>query len=158
MRPIPRTRNNRTRHADPAGGPDLTGYRMPELVGLSIAQAIYEWAHRYGVRSTTSANPFNAEHNRQVTTTETWEGFTGPVTANVVNPAPGDLVASYVTTPASSPFAGADRHPLGEGTPMPATTSVHLTVALGAGNYYLATADGDSLVDGIGDRFYVEVS
>ena len=70
-------------------------YRMPELIGLTVAQADYEWTHRFGLRSTVTANPYNAKHNRGEVVTETWEGFTGALTVNIVNPDVTPVVANF---------------------------------------------------------------
>ena len=123
-------------------GQPMRGYRVPDLVGLTVAQATYEWTHRLGRRDVRWDNPYNATYGSGQTRTETWEGFTGGVKAFGL---PADAVVSAVTTdPAANP-----------GDSLPPSASVELVAA---GTYYLVTHSGDPLVTPGGDRLYVEIT
>lgn len=124
-----------------------TGYRCPTLIGLTIEGARHEWTHRYGVRVVTDTYPYNVDYRGQQHEV-TWQGFTGAVATNVVNPSPADVVSGFSTVPAGGT----------PGTELPATAAVTLEVTLAAGSYYLATPDGDRLVTAASEPLYVEIT
>src|SRR5437588_9259394 len=97
-------------------------YLVPDLVGLTVAQARDEWSHRYGYRVNTVGRPDNADY-RAVTSVITWAGFTGAVDVGGVLNAEAELVASFTTTPAGGVA----------GQPLAATAALHITVALSPG-------------------------
>ncbi len=121
-----------------------TGYLVPDLIGLTVDEATYEWTHRYGVRVNTLGRPHNSDY-RDVASVVTWEGFSGAVTTDLLNPGGSETVVGFTTSPSA-----------GEGDPLAASASVELSIS-SAGSYYLATASGDPLVTAGSDRLYVEI-
>jgi hypothetical protein len=115
-------------------------YIVPDLIGLTIEQAGYEWTHRYGVRVVTDSRPHNADYRGQQHDI-TWQGFSGAVT--VVPDGASGTVGSFTTTPAAD-----------SGEPIAASASVELLVS---GTYNLVTAASDPLVTAGGDPLIVEI-
>lgn len=61
-------------------------YRVPRLVGLTLAQAEYEWTHRFRTSGWSGGDLSNVEYGTsQSLVLGEWEGFSGEISANVVN-------------------------------------------------------------------------
>jgi hypothetical protein len=109
------------------------GYRVPELRGLTVAEATDQWTYRYGGSVTQDDLTWTTVHVRTHTLSVTPEGFTGGVTPG---DAPADaIVTSWTTTPSYA-----------AGVIAAAGTAVRLFYTA-----YLATPSGDRLTTATGN-------
>lgn len=130
-------------------GPD-DEYDVPQLYGLTVAQARYEWTHRRRVRVLGRKDRMsNTRYYETVGASDDWLGFTGAITPG---DAPDDaIVTGYSTDP---PFTYAEPR---EWETWPevynARGRLHETATLHL--FYVAnlvTPDGDNLVTPTGDQ------
>lgn len=126
---------------------------VPDLVGITVAQARVEWQQRRRryIRSS------DRQQHQPDSLTFVWHGFTGSIT-----PASGSdeaIVTAFATTPHYGSFPTSGQQAAGTEWPrLPSTASVVLTYAYAPGTYSLVTGDGDPLVTAAGDPLIVEIT